>query len=121
MGIEQSLRRQVHSYGRVTGVLAASGRLTRQASQRGQQQRGHVTREETGQVSPGMPAVNAGWRRPYLGLVTVGRGSEPELASGGSESAGPLAPGEITTRVQVGTWSGAQETGRPWPCLEDWG
>ena len=106
----------------MTGVLAASGRLTGQASQSGQQ-RGHVTWEETGQVSPGMPAVNAGWRRQYLGFVTVGRGSEPELApaSGGSESAGPHAPGEGTARVQVGTSSGAQETGRLWPCLEDWG
>ena len=43
--LEQSLRRQVRSYGRVTGVMAASGRLTGQASKRGQQ-RGHVTWED---------------------------------------------------------------------------
>ena len=45
VGLEQSLRRQVRSYGRVTGVMAASGRLTGQASKRGQQ-RGHVTWED---------------------------------------------------------------------------
>ena len=32
----------------------------------------------------------------------MGRGSEPELSSGGSESAGPHAPGAVTARVQVG-------------------
>ena len=52
MGLEQSLRRQVHDYARVAGVLAAGGRLSGQASQRGQQ-RGPVTWKEAGQVSPG--------------------------------------------------------------------
>ena len=90
---------QVRSYGHVDCVLAASWQLNGQASQRSQQ-REPVTWKETGQVSPGTPAVNTGRWQPYLGRL--GRGSEPELAHGRSESAGPFAPGEGTARVQVG-------------------
>ena len=41
-----------------------------------------------------------------------GRASELELANGGSESAGPSAPGEGTARVQVGPGTT--------PNLKDW-
>ena len=36
VGLEQSLRLQVRGYGRWIGVLAVSGRLSGQASQKGQ-------------------------------------------------------------------------------------